>query len=93
MAYKDRPPLTDRDGEVRELSDEDMLWLVNSADFGGFEAATIFLNNREALLSAAEAVGIAREVFLPFEPSKPGFEDRARQAFEAFLNATRHAAE
>ncbi len=81
------------DDESPEWTDEDTLWSVKGADFGGFMAAMKFLQSRAAFLKAAEAAGIERAAFLPFDPSKPGFEERARKAFETFLNATRHAAE
>ena len=97
MAYKDLPPLTDADGEAREVTAEDFVWAVETSDFPDHNAAIAFLMRREELFKVAEASGLERDVFLPFEPSKPGFEDRLRAALESLLEATKspvkHAAE
>lgn len=67
------------DDESPELTAEQFRWAVKAADFGGdFMAVTDFLTRREAFLRAAEAAGVPRETFLPFDPNRPGFEDRAK---------------
>lgn len=67
------------DDESPELTEDMMRWAVSAADFGGdFIATSAFLSARETLLRQAEAIGIPRETFLPFDPNKPGFEDRAK---------------
>ena len=91
MAYKDLPPLTDADGEAREVTAEDLVWAVETSDFPDHNAALAFLMRRSEIFRAAEAAGLEREVFLPFAPSKPGFEDRVVEAFGAVLNSVRDA--
>ena len=93
MAYKDRPPLTDADGEAREATAEDFLWAVDTADFQNHDVALAFLLRREELFRAAEQAGLEREAFLPLSPGKPGFEDRVAEAFGAVMKTVRHAAE
>ena len=67
------------DEESPEWTEEQFLWSVSAGDFGGdIQAVTDFLTSRETILRAAEAIGIPRETFLPFEPNKPGFEERAK---------------
>jgi hypothetical protein len=80
-----RTPLTDDEGNVRELTDEDFVWGVRGPDFGGFDAAMAFLNRRTEILRAAEAFGMPEETFLGLDPSKPGFEARAAAALRAVL--------
>jgi hypothetical protein len=77
--------MTDEDGEVRELTDEDFLWMVETRDFGGFEGVHAFLDRRTAILRAAEAFGVPEEAFLGMAPSKPGFESRVVAALRAIL--------
>ena len=85
MAIVARPPMTDEDGEVRELTDEDFLWMVANRDFGGSDAVHAFLDRRSDILRAAEAFGVPEETFLGMEPSKPGFEGRVVAALRAIL--------
>ena len=35
--------MTDEDGEVRELTEEDFLWMVETRDFGGEDSVHAFL--------------------------------------------------
>jgi hypothetical protein len=93
MAYKDRPPLTDADGEAREMTAEDFVWFVETSDFPDHDAAIAFLMRRAEIFRAAELAGFEREIFLPLAPSKPGFEDRVAEAFGAVLKTVKHAAE
>ena len=93
MAYKDLPALTDNEGQAREATAEDFVWAVETADFPDHDAALAFLIRREEVFRVAAAAGLDREVFLPFAPAKPGFEDRVAKAFEAVFNSVRHAAE
>jgi hypothetical protein len=93
MAYKDRPPLTNDDGDVREMTDDDWVWFVRTEDFGDVVAVHQFLEKREVFLRDAEVVGLEREAFLPYEPSKPGFIERATAAIEKLANLRAHAAE
>lgn len=81
------------DDESPEWTDEDFLWSVNNADFGGFVAAMAFLTHREEILRAAKAVGIPRAAFLPFEPGKPGFQARVAAAYGPLARAIGLAAE
>jgi hypothetical protein len=92
MAIEPRPPMTDDDGEVRELTDEDFLWMVKDQDFGGFEGVHAFLDRRTAILRTAEAFGVPEEAFLGMEPSKPGFEARAVAALRAILKVAEEKA-
>lgn len=85
MAIVRRPPITDEDGEARELTDEDFLWMASGKDFGGFDAVHAFLDRRSDILRAAEAFGVPEEAFLGMEPSKPGFEGRVVTALRAIL--------
>ncbi len=67
------------DAENPELTEETAAWAVAAQDFDGdIHAVSQFLQDREALLASAEAVGIPRDAFLPFEPNKPGFAERAK---------------
>lgn len=67
------------DEDTPEWTSEDSRWSVAAQDFGGdILAVTAFLKSREAFLRAAEEAGIPRATFLPFEPNRPGFEDRAK---------------
>ena len=75
-------PLTTDDGEVRNLAEDDLAWFVSRQDFVSDEEMRAFLERRSALVHAAEAAGIPRATFLPFEPSKPGFEERAKRLMD-----------
>lgn len=89
-----RRALTNEDGDVvPDLTAAEFAWFVRAQDFPSPEAAQGFLVRREAFLKAAEAAGVPREAFLPFQPGKPGFEDRARKAFTALPRAVGWAAE
>jgi hypothetical protein len=90
---KKREPLTNEEGDVRELTADDFAWFMRNSDFADLAATTAFLEARERLLSQAEAEGFDRDLFLAFAPNKPGFEDRARRAIAAFKNSALHAAE
>ena len=85
--------MIDPAGEVRELSDTEWLWAVRDEDFGGVLGAMTFLTHREEILRAAEAVGIPRATFLPYQPNKPGFEARVAAAYGPFAKAIGLAAE
>ena len=87
-----RTPLTDDEGNVRELTDEDFAWGVRAPDFGGFDGAMAFLNRRTDILRAAEGFGVPEETFLGFEPSKPGFEGRVVEALRAILKVAEEKA-
>jgi hypothetical protein len=93
MVYRDLKPLTDEDGEARELDADDFLWAVRSEDFGGAAGSAAFLIDREAFFTMAEKLGMDREAFLSFAPSKPGFIERATDAMDALVKQVRHAAE
>jgi hypothetical protein len=93
MEYKDLPPLTDADGEAREMTAEDLQWGVWAKDFEGWDGSQKFLTAREAFFREAALLGIAREAFLPFAPNKPGFIERATEALDALAKKNRHAAE
>jgi hypothetical protein len=92
MAIVPRPPLTDDAGDVRELTEEDFLWMASGKDFGGFDGAMAFLNRRTEILRAAEAFGMPEETFLGLEPSKPGFEKRVVEALRAVLKVAEEKA-
>jgi len=81
------------DEDLPDWTEEDELWAIQASDFGTFEAMHAFLQQREALLTAAETAGVPRATFLPFEPGKPGFEDRARNALAALPKALGWATE
>jgi hypothetical protein len=93
MAYKDLPPLTDADGECRELTAEDFFWAVKSQDFPNQVSVMQFLRDRSAFFHSAEKLGFEREAFLPFAPNKPGFVERATEAVNALSQHPKHAAE
>jgi len=58
---------------------EDPRWLLSIQEFGWREADAVdFLKKRERLLRKATDAGVPRDVFLPFEPSRPGFEHRIK---------------
>jgi hypothetical protein len=94
MAQRKRRPLTDDDGEARTPTREEWAWFVSNADFDGdMTRVHDFLIRRAEILRAAETLGIPREVFLPFAPTKPGFEERIAAAFGPFPKAAGLAAE
>jgi hypothetical protein len=94
MGKREARPLIDDDGEVRELTRDDFRWFVSNADFDGdMTRVHDFLIRRAEILRAAETLGIPREVFLPFAPTKPGFEERIAAAFGPFPKAAGLAAE
>lgn len=94
MASRKAKPLIDDDGEVRELTREDFRWFVKNSDFDGdMTKVHDFLIRRAEILRAADSLGIPREVFLPFAPTKPGFEERIAAAFGPFPKAAGLAAE
>lgn len=79
IEYEDGTIVELDEDDAPELTEEQARWLVPVKAFDGdFDALHAFLDSREAFLSKAEAAGIPRETFLPFEPNKPGFEDRAK---------------
>ena len=58
---------------------EDPRWLLSIQDFNFSENDALdFLKKRERLLKKATAAGVPRDVFLPFDPSTPGFEHRIK---------------
>ena len=64
---------------ARFKEDEDPRWLLLIQDFNWRESEAFdFLRARERILRKATEAGIPRDVFLPFEPSKPGFEHRIK---------------
>lgn len=81
------------DDDTPEWSDEDFLWPVRAVDFGGHAASLSFLIRRQEIRRAAALLGIPKETFLPFAPTKPGFEERITAAFGAFPIAAGLAAE
>lgn len=81
------------DDESPEWTDEDFLWAVQAKDFPTHMASYEFLKHREEILRAADAIGIPRSAFLPFAPTKPGFEARVAAAFGPFAKAIGLAAE
>ena len=81
------------DEENPEWTEEDFLWAVRHGDFADDQAVIDFLIRRDEILAAAEAQGIAKEAFLGLDPTKPGFEDRVKAAFSAFLHGPVLAAE
>ena len=84
IEYEDGTRVELDEDDAPELTEERAKWLVASRDFGGdIFAVTDFLNTREKILRKAEAAGIPREVFLHFEPNKPGFEERAKVLLRA----------
>ena len=87
-----RTPLTDDEGNVRELTDEDFVWGVRAPDFGGLDGAMAFLNRRSEILRAGEAFGVPEETFLGLEPSKPGFEKRVVEALRGVLKVAEQKA-
>ncbi len=93
MAVRKREPLTNEEGDVRELTAEDFAWFVKNADFGTIEAVHDFLDRREEILETAETFGIDRDFFLAFDPNKPGFEDRVTEILGSIIKAAKHAAE
>jgi hypothetical protein len=81
------------DDENPEWTEETFRWAVHNKDFGGFEGALTFLRAREEFLRDAKSVGLERNAFLPFEPTKPGFVERAQAALEQLISLRSHAAE
>ena len=79
IEYEDGTRVELDEDDAPELTEERARWLVSVRDFGGdIFATTDFLNRREDILRRAEAAGIPRETFLPFDPNTPGFEERAK---------------
>lgn len=58
---------------------EDPRWLLSIQDFGYSENDAVdFLKKRERLIRKATEAGVPREIFLAFDPSRPGFEHRIK---------------
>lgn len=93
MAVSAHKPLIDRDDAARAPTDEEWLWAVASEDFASPLVVHDFLMKRKEILRAADAIGIPRSAFLPFAPTKPGFEARVAVAFGPFVKAIGLAAE
>jgi hypothetical protein len=96
MGKAKNTPLIDDDGEARTPTAAEWQWFVHAPDFGSTEDVMAFLETRRAFLQAAEDAGFVRETFLPFDPNKPGFIERAEAALETLVarsRAARHAAE
>ena len=82
------------DDENPEWTDEDFRWAVRDQDFGGtFQAVHDFLIRRSEILRAGASIGLDKEYFWQFAPTKPGFEDRVAAALGTVLSKTQHAAE
>lgn len=82
------------DKENPEWTEEDFMWAASAVDFDGdIVQVAEFLIRRLEILRAAEALGIPKNTFLPFAPTKPGFEDRVAAAFGPFPKAAGLAAE
>jgi hypothetical protein len=93
MGAKPKTPLISEEGEARTPTVDEWRWAVRAKDFEGFDGSHNFLMARDAFLKKADALGIDREVFLAFAPNKPGFIERATEAFDTLVKQTRHAAE
>ena len=93
MAKTARTPVINEHDEVRDLTADERLWVVRNSDFESFEAAMAFIDSRKDFLDVAESMGLARGIFAAFQPSKPGFVERAVAAMESVLKKIRHAAE
>lgn len=94
MAQRKQRPLIDDDGEARAPTRAEWAWFVTVTDFGGdIDRVHEFLIRRSEIMRAAAALGIPKEVFLPFAPTKPGFEERITAAFGPFPKAAGLAAE
>jgi hypothetical protein len=89
--------LDDHSDIPNELSPEwteyESAWAVDVVDFGSPLAAAKFLISRKKFFRAAQESGVSKEMLTPFEPNKPGFEDRVLRAFETIKAATKQAAE
>lgn len=82
------------DDENPEWTEETFRWAVKNTDFGGdIHAVHAFLDRRSEIVRAAETLGIPKDTFLPFAPTKPGFEDRVAAAFGPFPKSAGLAAE
>ncbi len=90
---KPEPEYGTPDDENPEWTDEDFTWAVRSKDFANHTESLAFLIRRLEILRAAEALGIPKDTFLPFAPTKPGFEERVTAAFGPFPKAAGLAAE
>ena len=93
MAQRHPKPMIDSESEVRELTDDEWRWAVRDEDFGGLAGSLAFLTRRAEILRVADAAGLPRAAFLHLAPSKPGFEGRVAEAFDAVMKTVRHAAE
>lgn len=76
-----------------EWAEYESRWAVDVAAFGGPVEASRFLIRRKRIFRAAEQAGMTREMLEAFEPSKPGFEARIREAFAAVARSAGLAAE
>ncbi|MEM1274434.1 MAG: hypothetical protein AAGF88_11490 [Pseudomonadota bacterium] len=67
-------------GQNPKVADDPNLdWMISIQEFGYDQRAAVdFMIKRERLIRKATSAGVPREVFLPFEPSKPGFEHRIK---------------
>lgn len=94
MKISSEPDYGVPDDENPEWTDEMFTWAVRAQDFGGdSHAVHDFLIRRREILGAAAALGIPKDTFLAFAPTKPGFEGRIAAAFGPFPKAAGLAAE
>ena len=66
-----------------EWTEYEEAWAVEVADFPSLLEASKFLVRRKQFFRAAHKSGVSKEMLTPFEPNKPGFEQRVFQAFES----------
>ena len=79
MTAKQLPNPETPDVDTPDWTDANFRWAVHARDFdGNVFAVTAFLKSRAEFLAKAEAAGIPRDTFLPFDPNRPGFEERAK---------------
>jgi hypothetical protein len=76
-----------------EWTEYETRWSVNVADFDGPMGATRFLARRNEIFRAAAAAGVPKDLLTPFEPNKPGFEERLRSAVSGINRSLGWAAE
>lgn len=86
--YQERP-----DDLNPEWTEYESRWSVNVADFETPLEAAQFVVRRKAFFRAAQSVGLPKDLLTPFEPNKPGFEERARKALTSLNRAMGWAAE
>jgi hypothetical protein len=93
MPVKSEPEFGKADALSPEWAAYESRWSVQVSDFASPLEAAKFLARRKEFFAATQKAGFPKEMLAGFDPAKPGFIERATDAFDTLVKQTRHAAE